>query len=316
MRILFCGSTFPDAVEFLRARLPRDAGDEIVVWSGRDLRPELGGVDVIIPKMQRIDRSLMQAGSFRLIQQWGAGLEGIDLDAARAHNIWVANVPSSGGNAESVAEHAILLILCLLRYLPRAQSNVRSGILGAPIGNMLAGRTVCLYGLGAIALELAKRLPAFGVRLIGMTRDPASPKVAKFSLERCFDVTERDRCLAETDILVLCVRYSEDLRDTIGAKELASLRQGAYLINVARGGLVNYEALHAALRNGQIAGAGLDVFWEEPIAVDDPILNLPNVIATPHIAAVTRGSYDGIADAVAANIERLRKGEPPLNQVA
>lgn len=316
MRILFCGSTFPDAPEFLRRRLPSDSGDELIVWSGGDVRPMLDGVDVVIPKMQRMDRQWMQMGNFRLVQQWGAGLEGIDLDAARARRIWVSNVPASGGNAESVAEHAILLILCLLRNFSLAQSNVRSGILGAPLGNMLAGRTVCLYGLGAIALALAKRLAGFGVHLVGITRDVTSPKIAQFGLERCYHVTERDRCFAETDILVLCLRFSEALRDTIGEPELAGLRTGAYLINVARGGLVNYHALYSRLESGQIAGAALDVFWEEPIATEDPILKLPNVIATPHIGAVTRNSFAGIAEAVATNIERLRKGEPPLNRVA
>jgi phosphoglycerate dehydrogenase-like enzyme len=315
VRILFCGANFPDAPEFLRRRLPCDAGDEIVVWSQGNILSTLDGVDVIIPKMQRIDAQLMESGSLRLIQQWGAGLEGIDLDAARARNIWVSNVPASGGNAESVAEHAILLILSLLRNLPLAQSNVRSGILGAPIGNMLAGRTVCLYGLGAIALAIAKRLSSFGVRLIGITRDPNSPKVAEFGLQRCFPVSDRDRGLAETDILVLCVRYFEEMRDTIGTHELACLPRGAYLVNVARGGLANYKALHTALLNGQIAGAALDVFWQEPIAVDNPILMLPNVIATPHVGAVTHSSFRDIADAVATNIERLRKGEPPLNRV-
>jgi phosphoglycerate dehydrogenase-like enzyme len=315
-RILFCGSTFPDAPQFLRQRLPVDARDEIIVWSKGDIRSSLDGVDVLIPKMQRIDRDLMQSTTLRLIQQWGAGLEGIDLDAARARNIWVSNVPASGGNAESVAEHTLLLILSLLRILPIAQSNVRSGILGAPLGNMLSGRTVCLYGLGAIALALAKRLGALGVRLLGVTRDPSASKIAEFGLNRCFCVAERDQCFEQTDILVLCVRYSEDLRDTIGPRELARLPRGAYLINVARGGLVNYKALYSALQTGGIAGAALDVFWEEPIAVDDPILKLPNVIATPHVGGITSCSFGEIADAVAANIERLRCGQPPLNRVA
>lgn len=315
MRILFCGSTFPDAPEFLRKRLPADARDEILIWSDGDVRPMLEGVDVIVPKMQRIDRAVMEPSTLRLIQQWGAGLEGIDLEAARARNIWVSNVPASGGNAESVSEHAILLILSLLRNFPAAQCNVRSGILGAPLGDMLAGRTVCLYGLGAIARALAKRLSSFNVRLFGITRDPMAPKISEFRLDRCFHVSERDNCLAETDILVLCVRYSEETRNTIAAHELACLPQGAYLVNVARGGLVDYKALYGALRNGQIAGAALDVFWREPIAVDDPILRLPNVIATPHIGAVTRSSFSDIADAVALNIERLRRGEPPLNRV-
>ena len=239
MRILFCGDTFPDAPELLRRRLSSNAGDEILVCSSDNIRPMLRGIDVVIPKMQRIDRDLMQAGTFRLVQQWGAGFEGVDLDAARARNIWVSNVPAFGGNAESVAELVILLILSLLRELPLAMSNVRSGILGAPIGNTLAGRTVCLYGLGTIALPLARRLRPFDVRLIGLTRDLASPKLAEFGLDRCFSVRQRDICFAETDILVLCIRYSEEMRDIIGARELACLRSGAYQVNVARGRLVN-----------------------------------------------------------------------------
>jgi phosphoglycerate dehydrogenase-like enzyme len=316
MRILFCGSSFPDAPDFLRHRLPAGAADDIVVWTRGELQPILDGVDVIIPKMQRIDRELMQAARFRLVQQWGAGLEGIDLEAAREHKIWVSNVPASGANAESVAEHAVMQMLGLLRNLPLAQSNVRAGILGAPIGRALAGQSVCLYGLGSIASALAKRLAGFGVRLLGITRDISSPKVAGFRLDRCFSVSERDRALAETDILVLCVRYSEDLRDTIGAHELECLPRGAYLVNVARGRLVSYAALRDALLSGHLAGAALDVFWEEPIAVDDPILTLPNVIATPHVGGVTRRSFGEIADAVAANIERLRNGQPLLNRVA
>ena len=102
----------------------------------------------------------------------------------------------------------------------------------------------------------------------------------------------------------------------IDAEALAAMPRGGYLINVARGGLVNYDALYAALASGQLAGAGLDVYWQEPIAPDDPLLALPNVIATPHIAGVTDRSYEEIADAVTANIERLRRREPPLNRVA
>jgi phosphoglycerate dehydrogenase-like enzyme len=100
----------------------------------------------------------------------------------------------------------------------------------------------------------------------------------------------------------------------IGAHELACLPPGAYLVNVARGGLVNYGALYSSLSNGHLAGAGLDVYWKEPIDANDPLLALPNVIATPHIAGVTERSYDEIADALVENIARLRRGEPPLNR--
>jgi phosphoglycerate dehydrogenase-like enzyme len=311
MNILFCGDTFPAAREYLRERLP--AQDHLDIWSKGDLNSQVANADVVIPLMHRIDAGVMDSGRFRLIQQWGSGLEGVDLDAARRRGIWVSNVPHSEANAESVAEHAILLMLCLLRNLRQAESNVRSGILGAPLGRTLFGRTVCLYGLGGIAASLARRLRPLGARIVGLTRDPKAPKVAAFNLDECYATSEWHRCLPQTDILVVCLRLSDATRNMIGAKELTCLPAGALLVNVARGGIVDYGALCAALSTGHLAGAGLDVYWQEPICPDDPILKLPNVIATPHIAGVTDRSYTEIANVVAGNIERLRRGEPPIH---
>ena len=225
-------------------------------------------------------------------------------------------MPTSGGNAESVAEHAIFLLLSLLRRAPLAQSSLRSGLLGTPIGRTLAGNTVCLCGLGSVAQALVRRLRPFGVRLLGITRDPSAGKVAAFELDGCYATRDRDEALRQTNILIPCAPLSEATRDMIDAAALAVMPKGGYLINVARGGLVNYEALCAGLTCSRLAGACLDGYWHEPIAPDDPLLALPNVIATPHIAGVTDRSYEKIADKVAANIERLRRREPPLNRVA
>ena len=307
MRILFCGDTFPAARRELERTLAPDQ-DEIVVCEAGSIIPALDAVDVLIPLMCRIDRAVMEAGHFRLIQQWGAGLEGIDLAAAQERGIAVANVPATGSNADSVAELAILLTIALLRNLPAAQANVRAGRLGAPQGRMLASRTVCLYGLGAIAQALAKRLRAFDVRLLGITRDPHAPKVADFKLDACYSLTGRDACLAQTDVLILCARLSRENQGSIDATALTALRPGACVVNAARGALIDYDALYAALASGHLSGAGLDVYWSEPISPGDLLLALPNVIATPHIAGVTDRSYREIADAVAANINRLRTG--------
>jgi phosphoglycerate dehydrogenase-like enzyme len=314
MRILFCGDTFPEARKYLARRLDL-ASDELVIGDENRLSSDLDGVNIVIPLMCRIDAALMDAGSFRLVQQWGAGIEGVDLEAARVRGIRVANVPATGSNADSVAEHAILLALALLRDFPTALMNVTSGRLGAPIGQMLAGRTVCLYGLGAIARALASRLRAFNVRLVGITRDPSHAKVADFGLDECYSNDERDACLAQTDVLVVCASLSAETRGLINEKALRELQPGAYLVNAARGALVDYEALYSALKSGHLGGAGLDVFWKEPIASNDPLLALPNVIATPHVAGVTDRSYDEIADAVASNVERFRRGDAPLNRV-
>ena len=309
LRILFCGDTFPAAAPLLRRRLP--AGDEVRIGE----RPPWAsdGVDVVIPLMSRVDASVMEAGRPRLIQQWGAGLDGVDLAAARARGIWVASVPSSGGNADSVAEHAVMLMLALLRRLPEARTSLEARVLGAPMGRMLQSATVCLYGLGAIALSLARRLKAFEARLIGITRDPHAAKVAAYGLDACYSTLERDAALGQSDVLVVCTRLVPETSGLIDARALAALPKGSLFVNLARGGLVEYAALTEALASGHLAGAGLDVFWTEPIDTADPLLALPNVIATPHVAGVTDRSYGQIADFVAGNVERLRRGEPPLN---
>ena len=312
MRILFCGDTFPAARQFLQVRL-KSNDYEITACNENDIAGALEGVDVVIPLMCRIDAEIIKAGTFRLIQQWGAGIEGVDLAAAKERGIQVANVPATGSNANSVAEHVILLTIALLRDLPAAQANVKLGRLGTPMGQMLASRTVCLYGLGAIALALARRFHAFNVRLVGITRDPRALKVNDYGLDACFAPEERDACLAQTDVLVLCAKLTAETRGLIDAAAFNALRPGAYLVNAARGASVDYDALFAALTSGRLAGAGLDVYWKEPIAPDDPLLALPNVIATPHVAGVTDGSYGEIADAVAFNIERVRRGEAPRN---
>src|SRR6202034_2639821 len=136
MRIIFCGESFPPARALLKKRLPTD---ELVVWSGASR--DIDGIDVLIPLMFRVDA--------QLIQQWGSGLDGVDLRAAELQNVPVANVPALGGNAESVAEHIILLMLSVLRKIPEARTNLELRVLGAPMGRMLAGRTVCLWGLGS-----------------------------------------------------------------------------------------------------------------------------------------------------------------------
>jgi phosphoglycerate dehydrogenase-like enzyme len=314
MRILFCGETFPAAPPLLQQRLQACGADEILVCPSAALHSALDGVDVVVPLMSCIDASLMDAGHFRLVQQWGAGLDGVDLEAARARGIWVANVPSSGGNADSVAEHAILLTLATLRQLNTAQANVQMSILGAPMGTSLAGRTVTLYGLGAIARALVPRLRAFGVRLIGITRDPDAPGVRDLKLDAVFSVHDRLKALAQTDVLMLCLYLSAETRGVIDNTVLAALPPGAFLVNPARGALIQYDALYAAVAEGRLAGVGLDVYWSEPITPGDPLLAFPNVIATPHIAGVTDRSYTEIADGVVENINRLRRGEPPLNR--
>jgi phosphoglycerate dehydrogenase-like enzyme len=180
----------------------------------------------------------------------------------------------------------------------------------------LTGRTVCIVGLGAVGRALAARLAPFGVRLIGVTRRPDQRSAADAGLVACYGFDERMTAFAAADVLVLCLPVTAETRGMIDAAAFSALPDDACLVNVARGGLVEYAAAFDALSSGRLRGAGLDVFWQEPIAPDDPLLALPNVIATAHVAGVTDRSYAGIVDAVVDNIERLRRGEPPAHRAA
>jgi phosphoglycerate dehydrogenase-like enzyme len=151
---------------------------------------------------------------------------------------------------------------------------------GDAFGYTLARWTICLYGLRSIARSLVKWLRAFDVRLLGITRDPNAAKAVTLGLDGCYGPAERDSALAQRDILVLCLRLTPETRGIIDESALASLPKRAYLINAARGALVNYGALYDSLAGRHLGGAGLDVYWTEPISPEDPLLALPNVIAT------------------------------------
>ena len=310
MKILFCTDAFKPGVERLKALLP---GYEITVCRKEEVRENLEGVQVIIPAHAKIDEAVLKRGGFVLIQQFGVGLDSVDINAATKHGVYVANVPSKGsGNSASVAEQAIFLMIALARRYPQCQKSVSAGIVGDPIGRALAGKTVGIIGLGNVGQDLVKRLKGFEVRLIGIEKESSESLRKELDLEFLGVREDLDYFLKASDFVVLCAILTEETRNIIGKNELQKMKPTSFLVNVARGGLINKEALEWALKEGMIAGAGLDVFWEEPIDPNDSLFNY-NVIATPHIAGVTDISYDGVAKAVVENIKRMERGEPLLN---
>ena len=308
MRILFCGEGFSES----RRRLaPLLTGAELLTCPAERVIESLDGVDVIVPYVSRIDADVVKAGTFGLVQQFGVGLDGVDLEAASEAGVWVARVPSAGtGNAESVAEHALLLMLALSRKLPRAHASLAARAVGEPAGIALWGKTACIVGLGDTGSALAARLHALGMNLVAVRRRPQPEGAPELGVDRVYGPNELSDALAAADYVILCVNYEAASRNLIDDGALRAMKRGAFLINVARGGLVDPDALTAALRSGHIAGAGLDVFWEEPPDPKHPLFGL-NVIATPHVAGVTDASYIGIARHVAENIERYARGEAP-----
>ena len=242
------------------------------------------------------------------------GLESVDIEAATKNGVMVARIPSEeSGNAASVAEHAILFMLMLSRNwnrLSRAREENKPLPWGSPEGQALLKKTVCIVGLGGVGRELARRLAGFKVGITTVDDHPGRT-VPGVGIARQYSLAELPVALAKADYVVLSLNYTPDRFHLIGTAEIAAMKPGVYLINVARGGLVDPDALFAGLRSGHIAGAGLDVFWEEPVDVSHVIF-CENVIATPHIAGVTDVSYEGIARAFAENIRRYKAGGKPL----
>ncbi len=312
--IVVAGTGFRAVRQFLREAVPGASCDMI---DAAVLRTDGFDAEVLIPAMARIDETIMdRIRGLRLIHQWGAGLEGVDIAAATARRIAVANVPSTGGNADSVAEWCVMAAIALSRRLPLALETIRRGAgWGAPIGRTLLGRTAGIVGLGGIGQALAVRLSPFGMRLIGIKRRPDPALATRLGFEWVGGPERLPELLGQSDYLFLCVPLSEQTHRLIDEAAFELLPPQACVINAARGGLIEHRALLRALAEGRLMGAGLDVFEQEPLDPSSPLLSRPEILATAHIAGVTDTSYRSIAHALADNLRRLEAGEPLQNCV-
>jgi phosphoglycerate dehydrogenase-like enzyme len=314
-RVVLAGLAFPAVSQYLRQALP---GIEVEAVALEQLVQHGRAAEVLIPMMSSINAKLMdRIGNLRLIQQWGAGLEAIDIEAASARNVAVANVPSAGtGNAESVAEWCVMAAIALSRRLAETHSAIRAGSSwGWPCGQALLERTAGIVGLGGIGLALAARLKPFGMRILGLQRRPDPSLVESIGIEWIGSADQLPELVCQSDYLFLCVPLTDRTRGFIDDAVLAALPSGACIINASRGGVLSQSALLKALSSGRLMGAALDVYAQEPLDHRSPLLGRSDIIATPHIAGVTDVSYLGISRRVAENIGRLMAHEPINNCV-
>jgi phosphoglycerate dehydrogenase-like enzyme len=309
VNITFHASAGPD----LAARLARLEGLTVSVCREDDsavLARLLADCDVLWHVLQPCTADMIAAApGLSLIQKIGTGVNSIDLEAARRRGIPVCNLP--GTNARAVAELALGLMLSVLRRIPAFDRGLRAGTWSDPALqdgiSEIGGRTVGLIGFGAIPKILAPILVALGCTVIYHARSCLADAIAAYR--------PLDRLLAEADIVSLHLPLLPETRHTIDAASLARMKPGAILINTARGGLVDQAALVGALVSGRLAGAGLDVFDPEPPAADDPLLALPNVVVTPHVAWLTSGTFDRSFALAAENCRRIASGAPLLHRV-
>ncbi len=280
-----------------RNRPPRR--DEILLW--------LEGVEAVIAGVESWTADLMAAAPrLRLICRFGVGYDTVDLEAATRRGIFVAITPAT--NHVAVAEHTLGLILAVLRRLALQDARAKRGEWVPEPGPELRGRTLGIVGLGRTGREVADLARAFGMRVVACEIAPDNA----FVVSRGITLVELETLLSEADVVTLHVPLTPETRKLIDASALARMKRGSYLINTARGGLVDEDALYDALVSGHLAGAGLDVTDPEP-PLDWRLARLPQVVMTPHAAGL---STDAIARMEAAAVETtlaVLRGERPSN---
>jgi phosphoglycerate dehydrogenase-like enzyme len=228
------------------------------------------------------DEAFAHAPQLKLVSILGTGTDNVDLVAATRRGITVTNTPGVG--APSVAELTLGLILAVTRAIPVSDARLRQGTWQHVEGPELFGKTLGLLGLGAIGAYVARLGQGLGMRVIAWSFSTDPARAERLGVE----LVDRDDVFRRSDVVSVHLRNTAEVRGLVGERELGLMKPSAYLINTARGALVDEAALAAALRGGRLAGAGLDVYTEEPLPVsNNPFVDLPNVVLTPHIGAVT-----------------------------
>jgi D-3-phosphoglycerate dehydrogenase len=242
--------------------------------------------------------------NLKMVSVWGTGTDNIDLHAAGMRGVTVCNTP--GVNAFAVAEHALTLMLTVARKVPQLDREMRAGRWPREMLTQLLGKTLGVFGLGTIGRRVVALGRGIGMEVLGWSAQGDEARARAAGAQPA----DKDRLLREADVVSLHLRLTPETRGFIGKRELGLMKPTAILVNTGRGALVDREALLAALRDRRILGAGLDVFHQEPLAPDDPILALPNVVCSPHNAGQTPEVVrDGLLRAV-ANVEAYLKGAP------
>ena len=292
----------------------RDAGlDWFEVRGFEDLKARIAEVDVLLCSGLWRNELIAAAPRLAFIQSISAGTDQYSRDSLRAAGIRVAS--AQGANERAVAEHAIALILAMARKIPEARDNQSAKKWRGMIGDIskredeLGGKTLLIVGMGRIGSRLATIAKAFDMRVIAIRRDPSKGAGAA---DKVVGEDHLLGMLPQADFVALTCPLTRETENLIDAKVLAAMRPSAYLVNVARGKVVNEPALVEALNQKRIAGAALDCVWEEPLPASSPLWGARNVLITPHTAGETRRYEDKVIDLLLENLERLWRGETVL----
>jgi glyoxylate/hydroxypyruvate/2-ketogluconate reductase len=314
-RLLVTRRVFPEVLEHLATVFDIDANPQDDLWSAEELRARAADKDALfVVTSDKVDAALLQARPrLKLVATGSVGYNHIDLAACGRSGVAVTNTPDV--LTEATADMAFALLMATARRITESERWLRQGywqrwawdqFLGAD----LHGATLGIIGMGRIGSAIARRASGFEMKLLYANRSPAANE-SDLGATR----VSKEELLARADHVVLVLPYSQQTHHTIGRAELALMKPTATLVNIARGGIVDDEALAEALREGRIAAAGLDVFENEP-AVHPALLAVDNVVMTPHIGSATRSSRLAMAMLAARNLTEVFGGREPLTPVA
>lgn len=318
LRVVFVGGTPGSLAERVRRHLRTPC--EFVLTDEGGAAGVLAEADVVVTFLFT-PAMAAAAGRLRLIQAPGAGLDRIDASAMPAGSR-LANVH---GHDTGIAEYVLGAMLALTRGFCRLDAALRQGswegswVASAPPWPELAGKTLGLLGYGRIGQRVAQLASAFGMEVWAIRRGAWTTQAR--GLAFCGEPADLDKVLERGDYLVVALPLIPETRGLLGPRQLGSMKRTAFLVNVARAEIVDEAALYEALRSGTIAGAALDVWYQYPKGSGPAFPSrydfhrLPNVLLTPHISAWTEGTQEGRAKLIAENIDRVARGEPPLNLI-
>ncbi len=269
-------------------------------YKAEQLREMIAGYDGVILGLDACDASVIErADKLKVISRYGVGVDAVDLQAAARKNIIVTNTP--GANMLGVSELTLGLLFALARQIPQVAAAAKAGAWMRPKGWELSGKTLGVIGFGAIGRDVGKKAAALGMKVI--TFDPfwkgEMPGVESVALERL---------ISEADVISLNCALTPDTANLINSERIAQMKDGAYIINTARGELVDEDALYNGLKTGKLGGAAIDAFRVEP-PIGNPLLSLDNFIAIPHLGATTGESVERMAIMAAQNLLTVLRGE-------
>ena len=302
-----------DPIDEIGLERLREAGHDVRTGyglEGEELLTAVADVHALIVRSgtEVTEEVIESAPELIIIGRAGIGTDNIDQDAATKHGVIVANAPA--GNVRAAAEHTVAMTFAIARSIPQAHARLKRGEWAKSeyIGTELNGKTLGVFGLGRVGQEVARRLGDLGMDIVAYDPYISRERAESFGAE----LVEMDECLTRADVMSVHTPLTPETEGLIGEAELEKL-DDAYLINCARGGIIDESALAAAVENGPLRGAALDVFAEEPLPADSPLLDVDDIIVTPHLGASTEAAQENVATSIAEQVIAAFEGEPVLN---